>query len=330
MKQKQIAHTIRLFLILAINLAVFLNYAANVHAQDSDFHLSISPPVNQLRLKPGTTVSHTLKLKNQGRNTLTLHLKPRDFVSDNQSGTPVLSKTFNFPFLTLQNSQISLDKPFTLQPGEEQQLVLEFAVPESANNQEYYFVFLVEGQASQPFTVNSSAAQVSGQIGSTFLITVTDQDTNTGKLEMDSFSQAKIIDSLMDIRPTVFLKNTGQQTTTVQGSIIIKNMLGKEVFKAEIFPANILPGARRQIFAQVMKDKETVSADAMYYPSLFLFGKYTVMIYYNGSNQNKQTFEYNVYAFPFILTGILVASLLMYAVYTKTTLFSFDKASRKK
>ncbi len=319
----------KLSFILALIGGIGLTFPNHLFAQTPDLLLEITPPVTHLIIQPGKTVVHSLYIENKGQTSLQVTPTLRQFFSDNTSGNPVLhSDEYTLPYLQLQNSDITLDQPFLLPAGQKQQLVMEFRIPEDTLPSEHHFVLLFETQTQETFTLNNNSAAVTGQIASTFILSVVGDTPPKDELSVAKIEMPTLVDSFAALIPKVLVKNTGKFTATTQGQVHFKAW-GKTVQSYDIFPTNVLPDSTRYIAAQKITSTQELESQDFVYKPLFLLGPYTVSVVLLIDGE-EMIVEHSLVAFPLVLTGLIGVGILLALLYTKTSLFTFDKGTQRK
>lgn len=306
-------------LTLGLMLTIFLSLSQPVHAQKTPFSLSLSPPITHIIVQPGKTAVQTFTLQNSGSADLEIKPELRDFTSDQRSGEPVLLDKFTFPYLKLAGQAVT--EPFSLPAGTAKQFTLQFDIPDSALEREYHFTLLFSGELAQPITEGNQGT-LTTQLGSNLIVTITRTEKDLGQMRVKEFRQWRVIDSFMAIEPEIYVENIGKNMSVTTGQFTVNNALTRQSWQQDILPQNVLPNASRQLWAAQFEEKdqeEFAQGVAFRYDPLFLFGQYTVSLNYHSPNQNPQTYQVHVFAFPFSLVIIFLMSFVGYKIYSRLT-----------
>lgn len=272
-------------------------------ARAQSLSLSISPPIYEIMIKPGKTVSQVFKITNGGESVL---LKTRimelteDGVKDNQDFVPE-------KWLTMGNSEIQLDHPFLLKSNETKQFNLQISPPLSTNESDYYRV-LQFTTIPNP-VLDTSQSSIAQNIGSPVLITV----TSTGLLQKSAvvkqFTLPFIMDSFENLKMRIDVENTGKTYIRPVGKISLGGPLGHVDF--DIIPRIILTSQTRTLVSDDAYDSLANNV-TLSIPGFFI-GKYTVKTEFNLDESNislSQTKTF--YALPWkISTGIIFTVFLL-------------------
>jgi len=206
---------------------------AGTNAYDSA-GLSIEPRKNYI-INPGQTIKDTLVVGNlDSTGGLNLTLKMIDFSFMNNSGTPKLYLAANHP-----DTPWSL-KPYTtlpsnvlIGPGETKTINYSITIPKNLGAGSYYSAILYESGEGEGGNVGLGASGVS-------LVFVTVPGTVNEDLSLKKLGAYASTDSGTTGNFTYFatstpqmiayeLKNNGDVAEAPAGSIVLKNMFGKQV-----------------------------------------------------------------------------------------------------
>ncbi|MFC1711690.1 hypothetical protein ACFLZ1_03840 [Patescibacteria group bacterium] len=278
-----------LFLFLPLSLAAAQN-----------FGLAITPPLLEVMIKPGKTITQVYKLTNQGDDAqIYLNLYP--FEPSDKLGNINLkmeSSTSSLPWITwfsLQNTDIKLPGGFLLKSGETQELVLKIRVPENAKELDYYasLVFQVKPPENQ---IGFSGTQAGGILASNILLTVSKDGLpikNGSITEFNALSGLKlpfinlqIFDSFDLISFNLIVKNTGKAVLKPLGAVKILNSKQKELEFIEVLPQNILVNSQRKLFAK--GSEENILKEIYWQPRGLSLGKYQASAEFILSGSNNE------------------------------------------
>jgi hypothetical protein len=254
------------FVVLAI---CCLLPAAKVFAQNQ-FHLTISPPIIEAVIKPGKTITQVYNIENKGNKTQ-MYADIIPFYPKGEKGNVQIDHLFLNPFtypnleesqyrylrwFSLQNANLELREPFTLQKDEKKQLVLKIRIPTDAKQKEYLSSLIVRSYPS--LKLEEEQISSSGIIASNILMSISDTASWTKKGESDlqlanSICIPKtniclpILDSFQIPEFKIRIKNQSKYHFKTKGNLIIKNIFGNEIDRKKLLPLNVLPNSTREI-----------------------------------------------------------------------------------
>ncbi len=200
MKKESILYIIRK-LPLPLIFLLFFTKPHCVRAQS--ISLSIYPPLLEVMMQPGKSITQVYKISNDGDTDLVLDSVVVPFrvadeygnvaLGDSQSqGDPAKQALENSQFLSwfyFQNADLSLWQKFVLKAGKTQGIVLKIKVPENALEDDYYVTFLFQ-TIPQEVTGQNFDAQTQAKIGGNILLTVSKTGEPPKKAEIAEFSLA--------------------------------------------------------------------------------------------------------------------------------------------
>ena len=231
-----------------------------VHAQS--LSLSLYPPLLEVTVKPGKSITQVYKLANDGETDLVvgseiLPFEPEDELGNIKLLTP---KTFPSPtidWFSFQNADLQLGQKFLLKAGQAQQVVLAIKIPSTAKEDDYYLTLLFETQPSD-FNGGLSGTQAQAKIGANILLTISETGEPPRKAEIIEFkvqsAKLKVIDSFTPPQFVLRIKNTGRSFFKPMGIITTTGWFGQK-YPLNLLPENILTKSTREIGCE--NDEET-------------------------------------------------------------------------
>ncbi len=334
------------FILVAVSF--FLLFSLPTHAQTSALRLTTSPlPIN-LKTAPGSSVSATLKVKNDGLNTEKLQVELMKFKADEQTGAPILinreAGDDYFDWVTFS------EKSFTLPPNEWKTLTANFQVPPEASFGYYYAI--VFSRAEEKTDKIERQTFIAGGAATLVLLEV-DVPGAKKEAQITSFSADKKMYEFLPVNFTVKMKNTGNVHLAPRGNIFISHA-GKEAATLEVNlnKGSILPNSPRNfqskwedgfpVFVEKVKDGQPVLDEKGNHQyelkwdfsqaSKLRFGKYTaklIMVYDNGQRDVPLEAQISFWVVPWrLLAGALVI-LIFVLIGFKSTLQNIWKKIKK-
>lgn len=269
------------------------------------FSLSVSPPLTQILIKPGTKVTQTYQFANNGEGGLySIHLFP--FSPGGINGEIDLDENApNSDWFSLLAPQIAFGTKFNASPGSNTTVVLQISVPPGAVQKDYYFSLVFQSENEKGLA--QSASQSSGRIGSNLLISVAGDENPFKIAEIQEFSAPLIIDSLGKINYSFILKNVGRTLFKPIGRVTVDNFLSRKKTNLEIAPQNVLAYSERKI--SCLKEESLTDCNL---DSPVLFGLYRAKLDFTLDGQSKiYQAEVVTIALPFSLMAVLIVIYLI-------------------
>ena len=308
MKLKKIVLIIMFF---TIHYSLFTS-----HSLAQQVSLSLSPPLIELFIKPGKAVMVAYKLENLGDPTF-LNLKILPFEAKDSLGNIRIRSEFEGPVrFSLDNSELSLGKPFFLKTNSSQQILLRIRIPENITDGDYYYSLLAE--TSPPTAIEGvGSARTKATIGSNILVTISNSGNIDIKPKITLFSTlGKVFDSSDKIPVVLTVVNKGKNMLKPEGQISLKGNFG-ETSKYDIISKNILAQSERLLEATPSSLMDCRKRKCLFPTSLFLsgffIGKYNLSTQIKFGENSPTIFASTIfYAFPFkIVAGILITVIIV-------------------
>lgn len=254
MIKKKILGTIGVFLLIYWVTGLLIHSA---FAQS--LGLGIYPPLLEVTIMPGKTITQVYKLSNPGEVDLMMTSSIVSFEpSDEIGGIKLVLNTeqlkpISFSFL---NANLGLGQTFPLPAGGTQEIVLTIKVPENAPEKDYYATLLFQNAPMKGYGT-LSASQTQAKIGSNLLITISRTGKPVKKAEIEEFKLFNwyLIDSFSQPQFLIRIKNAGHSFFKPLGNLTLQGWFNQEE-TLDLLPQNILSGFSREIQCQI-DDKVT-------------------------------------------------------------------------
>ncbi|MBU2542946.1 hypothetical protein KJ707_00035 [Patescibacteria group bacterium] len=317
----------KLILSLLVSIPISLTLASTqalAQALDPDFSLTVFPPTVYLTIKPGSSMTHRILLKYDGKIAVKINPELVDFATDGLTGLPILQKPSKLGYIKLQNPDKQLGTPFLLKPNSQVELILKIDPPLHAKRAEYPLTLLLTAVPDTTVIFDGSSAQTSGAVASNVILSVQDDYDNQGELEIDHLKLPKIIDSFASIKFSTLVKNTGRNAVAVGGKIQLRHgWSGKELKKWFIYPDVVLAENTRQLRGllqdpDALEPNQEITFEELSYKPPFLIGPYEVIVDVGSANQADNVIQQRtqqVIALPLSVIGLLGLGLILYLAY---------------
>jgi len=311
----------RKLLWLSLFFIILLLFPQSLHAQS--LGLGIYPPLLEVTIMPGKTLTQVYYLTNSGEVNLTMTSALVAFEPSDETGGVKISENteklqpLQFGFL---NADLKLGQTFSLPTGKKQEAVLIIKVPENAPEKDYYATLLFQTNPLANLG-GQSASQTQTKIGSHLLISVSRTGEPFRKASIEQFNlnncaKLCIIDSFSSPQFLVRIKNSGHSFFKPLGKITFQGWFN-QTETLDLLPQNILSDSTREI--QCQKEDQVVPCQS---ESKFLVGLFKAKLEFglddfSGDYQKEIQFV----AFPFKLCfGLLILGLILGLIKAKLML----------
>jgi hypothetical protein len=290
--------------------------------------LSLYPPLLEVMVKPGKTITQVYQLANQSETDLVMTSKILSFEPADELGNIQLKTDSSLlinDWFSFQNADLNLGDNFVLKTGQEQQIVFKIRVPENAREDDYYLTLLFESQPE--LTLGQSNSRNKIQIGSNLLLTISETGEPPRKAEITEFkiknawfklSSWQFIDSFVNPLFVLRIKNTGRSLFKPMGILKVTGWTGGK-YLLDILPENILANSIRQSQCfSVDKNQPFPCQLESGWKNKFLIGPYQAQVSF-GLDKISEDYQKSIhfFAFPFVLTGILLFTILIFLLIKK-------------
>jgi hypothetical protein len=195
---------------------------------DSTFSLQVTPSPLVATIKPGTATDLTLKVRNGGIQTEYLHITPRAFSFDSQSGQVRLTDN---PPADIAN-WITFSQPsFAVQPGQWFTQTVHIALPQNAGFS-YSFALVISRTGNQKATQTGNTLKGSVAV---FTLLNVDRPDATRELSVANLSTDHHVYGYLPATLNIRFKNLGNTIVQPFGNIFIQRHENDQT------PMNTLP-----------------------------------------------------------------------------------------
>lgn len=288
--------------------------------------LSISPPLLQIMIQPGRSITQAYEIKNSAPTDLYLQTTVAPFTASSENGQIVYQETSSplpQPQFFLNNANIQLGETFKLAAGQSRQLVLKIHVPQEISETDYYYTFFINSSSPAIF-LNRTASSTLARIGSHLLITVSKSGTPRIEGAISHFKAIpKIADLFDSVKFEITAANIGEAFFKAGGKIEIYDWLGKKRQELKLRPDNVLINSQRQLVCVGKTDDEQTEPPQTpcVFSSLFP-GRYRAVATIpidNPETPDSETVYF--YLLPLkLLTAILVSLVFLVLIRKRKTM----------
>lgn len=277
----------------------FLANPAVIFAQN--LSLSISPPLVEIMIKPGKTVTQAYKIHNSGEPVVVTVSLLEFRLADLKASPDFQAESW----IQIINNDLSLHKPFLLNSNQEKQVILKISPPLNSPEEEYYRVVMFSTTPNPASQLSQSS--ISQSLGSVLLVSVTRTGEKLKAAQLTKSLIPAVMDSFDPLIVDFDLQNTGKIYVRPVGEIDLIGQAGKANFK--LLPKIVLPGHIQRLTTDNSKSAGQ-DLHTLYMPGFYL-GKYQLNIAFTLDNskikiEQSKTF----YAFPWKVSVVLIILLL--------------------
>lgn len=292
-------------------------------ARAQSLSLSISPPLLEVMIKPGKSITQVYKISNEGETVIAI---PR-IVEMTEKGLPAQAGIKEDPkfvpekWISLSNTDLAFDKPFLFEAKTQRQLIVKINPGEGTPEQNYFRAILLSTKPNPGS--ESTQSQLLQNIGAPLLISVTSTGLIPREGTVSKFNVPRILDSFDTLIVDIDIKNIGKTYFRPTGKITLSGPIGRGTY--EVVPRVILSGQVRQVITENNNSGED-PLHSLTLPGLYL-GKYEAGYDFalDGGNvklSGKKVF----YALPW-KAGVVVMGLIV--MILTTALLKSPKGSKK-
>lgn len=294
---------------------LFLALLFPLHANGQEISLSISPPIIEVTIHPGKTVTQLYEISNDSSSELYLTTKIVEFEPADLEGNIRLDKSeTKKPFFSLDSDRLALGETFKLSPGTKKQLKLKIAIPEDEPENDYYFTFLIEQSDIGEFVSQPNSNLI--KLGSNILLTISNTDNPKKEGKVIKFSPLpKIADIFNKVNFKIIAENSGKSFFKSEGKIEIINLANRKTVKTlNLRPDNILAGYSRNLVC-FNEDKTEPCRFSSFMPGVF---RATISFLPDGIGE-KQSISSTFVILPIKIVVFILASIILWQVVKKTS-----------
>lgn len=233
-------------LFIFVLFTVTFGFVILVKAATSEEGLTISPPISEITLEAGKSISRTIRLTNPTDKVVEIYPRAMNFRAKGEGGEPsFFDKTEEDEKFSLARWISFSENKIALTPEQVVEFKFDINVPEKAESGGHYGVVFF---ATEPPKADNDSSKVSigSMIGSLVLVKVPGQAVEKGFLE--EFSANKKLNLKNDINFISRISNLGNVHFKPKGKITIKSISGQTVDTISINEqnGNVLPDSIRK------------------------------------------------------------------------------------
>lgn len=241
MKKLQTGNTsdriLKLIFLAIILTGVSIIRSLSAQPASTEQALTVSPPTQEIKADPGTTVEILATVTNRSQVQLPVSVRIENFIASGDEGQVALTETG--PWAVSTWTSLTPDS-FTLKPGENREVKATVTVPAGEAGGRYgSFVFSVAGAEG-----TGSSTSLSQEVASLFLLRISGDVTE--QLAITSLT-APVFSEFGPVPLTINYENTGNVHLRPRGTVTIRDMFGRTIGFVHADATNIFPGASRKV-----------------------------------------------------------------------------------
>ena len=218
------------------------------------YSLGIWPPLLEVMIKPGKSVTQVYQITNSGEDQ-SINVRILPFEPSDEKGNiallpaPQLLRPLS---LTIDGADLYTQKSYYLKSGETKNLLLKITAPPRCPEKDFYASLVLETTLEPPagLSLSQTVAKIAGNI----LITVSSSGSPDKKARIVEFSAPKIVDSFDPVVFTLKVENLGTAYFKPFGKVNLEGILGQKG-QVQIQPDNLLPQYVRELTVPPWKNK---------------------------------------------------------------------------
>jgi hypothetical protein len=317
-------------LILA-TLAFILILSPRANAQTpGSYDVTISPVFFDLSANPGTTLSETIRVRNNTNSSLPIKVEVKKLTGDPQGNLTIVDNTDDdyLSWVKFPNKNV------IARPLEWTNIPFTIDIPSSAAYGYYYAISLTQNNAEKTKT---TGATINGAAAVPLLLNVR-QNGAKAEIKVDKFSANSFINEYLPVDFTTVIENTGNVHVAPRGNIFISTGKDKPIATLDVNSgsSNVIPNTKKTfensweegflVRKPVMEDgvaktdknghpvtKLTVNWDKL---TDFRFGKYDanlILIYNDGQRDVPVESTVSFWVIPYkVIIGTIVFLVLFF------------------
>lgn len=282
------------FLLAVFSIVPLSLGVGSVSAQGSSSGtgLSLSPPTFEISANPGDTLKNVIRVQNISEKNVKVAVEKRNFTAIGEEGSVSLTEeetTFSLAsWITPGWTEFELPAKGTTN------FPFEIKVPLNAEPGGHFGSIIFKIGSTPP--AGASGASLAQELGALVLLQISGPVKEEAILETFKVSQNFFEYGPVDFEARV--RNEGNIHVKPHGSLIITNILGRQVASVPVDGRNVLPGAVRKL--------------PIVWETKNLIGRYTATLSLGYGQQGKAlTLTTTFWGFPYKLGGAIFAVLLL-------------------
>lgn len=222
-------------LILLGMISMFI-LAPIAKAEDNVAGVIISPPLKEREMKAGTSYSDIIRVTNPNATAdLRVMISVEDFIAEGEEGKQAFLNPDDNTSRYSLGKWINIGKELTLKANETKEIRYAIAVPENAEPGGHYgVIFFSPSLIKKGQPVTGSGVMAVPKVGGLILLTVPGDIAYGGNIIEFETDRKLFLNNENLIKFLTRFENQSTVHVKVQGDIVVKNILGREVAKIKV------------------------------------------------------------------------------------------------
>jgi hypothetical protein len=283
--------------------------------------VTVSPPILEIDASKGQVITQSIKVRNEGADSVTYYLEAQKFIAAGESGAPQFVAgtaedvdlaswiKFNYDNITIPGGQ-SAEVPFSI------------VVPSYAGPGGHYAAIFLSTVPPEAKEAGSQVA-IASRIGTLVLVKIAGEVKEVA--ELSEFSTTSKSFASLPVDFAIRVKNSGNTHIKPVGTIVVKNMFGSEAGKVVVNETggNVLPDSIRKFDSAWVKNANATGATTFWgkyrqEKENYAFGSYTAdltLAYGTAGKVLSASTSFWVFPWHVIIVNLIVIILLVIIIY---------------
>lgn len=293
-------------LFFVLTLSALFHLSSRISIAQTAFGLTAIPPRLELTVKPGKTVTQTIKIRNESPDERVINTTTKDIIVTDDKGTPIIVEDPTLSNRWAASSWLSISpSQFKLKPGETKMLTVIVMAPDDALPGGHYA--MINHSPTGQTMLSQTGSAINVNVGTLLYITVPGDIHEEARVDQFNFP---FFSETGPINFKTIITNLSDIHISPLGSVSITNWLGQRT-NLMLDNANIFPGTHREFNSTLSKR--------------WLFGRYQAQLSatYGTSGQALLATGYfwviPVRLIVLVILTIVIAIALFYLIGKKNT-----------
>lgn len=184
--------------------------------------VTLIPPTLEFTAKPGDTIPTKVKLFNETAEVITQYSSTANFSAKDETGTPSFAPETDVTDLA---SWMTLDKgPFTLNPGDRIEVLVEIKVPDNAEPGGHFAGIFFSSQP--PESTEAGQIAIASKVGALVLVRIEGEINESASIVSFATADGKKSYARPPVDFLLRVRNDGNVHVRPTGELTIRNILG--------------------------------------------------------------------------------------------------------
>lgn len=274
--------------------------------------LTAIPPRLEITINPGQVITQEIKIRNESQTTRFLTTNVKDFIVQNDKGTPIQLEDVGLDNRWAAASWVQVSPTqIRLKPGETKGLSITIIAPENASPGGHYAMVIHSPDKSS--TLDGTGMAVQANVGSLLYITVPGEIQEAAKVQL---FEAPFFSEFGPIDFKTIVTNLSDIHISPIGNIEVTNFLGSKTAILPLEKINIFPFTSRN-YQNTLNRK-------------WLFGRYRASLLAGFGSQGQALSAYLYFwVIPWRLILLIITAITILIILLSLLKKASDPKNRK-